>query len=190
MNLSERRHPDGRKAPHPVSVASRPPKRAKSRPFAMISIALGLAAAAEDQWQSASALLGLGLILLGWYAGLVKTHRCGGYAPTTADGVCGNAPRGGLLHGCHLHRWWRVKRLLRLEDAENRRDPVEPNEHGAPGRPVEPSGAVTVVKVMVLTEARTTSDKLTLWSTVAGGVTGVLSFLVGLLGLAAQFHLI
>jgi hypothetical protein len=110
--LSERHSRNTVHRPHPVSVTSHGNKRPKWTQSAALLITAGSAAAYAHQWQTAAMLIGFGVLLLGWYVGLLKTHQCGGFAPTTDDRVCANAPRGGLLRGCHLHRWWRIERLL------------------------------------------------------------------------------
>jgi hypothetical protein len=64
---------------------------------------------AVGQWQSGMLLAGLGACMLGWYAGFLNTHRCWG--PNEDGYRCHNAPCGGLVRGCHIHRWWRIKHL-------------------------------------------------------------------------------
>jgi len=141
--------------------------------YAAAMIALSPVAAGAHEWQMAALLFGLGTSLLGLYAGLVKTHRCGGYAPTTDDGVCGNAPRGGLLRGCHLHRWWRVKRLLGIDPDER-----QPGHRPRPNPPVHIENIATLVAINVATTNEPRGERLMLWSTVlSAAVRNLMRFL-------------
>lgn len=81
---------------------------------------LAVWAASAGEWPSAALLIGIGLTALGWYLTFRKVHVCNGPAPTTSDGICDNAERGGIVRGCYLHRWWRLKRLF-YGDAGRRR---------------------------------------------------------------------
>jgi hypothetical protein len=153
----------------------------------MTFVALGAAAATAQQWQTAATLLGLGVLMLGWYAGLVRTHQCGGFAPTTPDGVCRNVRRGGLLRGCQVHEWWRVKRIIRVVTRADDPDALRREAHR---QPQQTRRVGTLVEISIIKSEEPPGEKLMLWATVVGSAAGLLSFVVGAITLLAQLGII
>jgi hypothetical protein len=159
------------------------------------SIVIGTDSVGQHHWTVALLALGLALLVIGWYLIIYKLHPCCGYAPTTLDGICRNVERGGLVRGCHLHRYWRIKRFAGTwvrwrygEISDN--SALRPGVHREPAR--SPGGnAPTILDVRpvgVDTRPDPKAERVQYWCALVTIVTGVLSTLIAAIGLVVQLH--
>jgi hypothetical protein len=135
------------------------------------------AAAERHEWQNMAILIGIDLVILGGYAAFGHPHKCRDEG--TSTGMPCRNPAYGLLLGCWRHRWDRLRRIV-----------APSNQQAAPRRPHR----VTAVSVQALAPAPASAPaddearaaKITLWCTVIGTGTGVLSFIAGVVGMIVQ----
>ena len=151
------------------------------RAFSAGLVLTGVATAAAGEWQAGGLFLGFGLLLCGCYVGLVRVHRCGGFAPTTDNRVCGHAERAGLLRGCYLHRWWRVKRWLHLDEPADRARASLPYT-----RTVKVTNGGTILNVVVPPGGEAIPDRTTAFVAFIGLLTGLVTLLSAVLALVIQ----
>lgn len=146
-------------------------------PFAAI-VLLGLlawATAARHDWRHATILISIALIVFGWYLSFGHPHRC--KQLTTRKKLCRNRAHG-LLFGCHLHRWDRLKRLFSHEEEP------EPSKPARARRQVAGAAAFASMPPVVTTiPAPSREARIAFWCTVLGTAAGILSLLVAIAGL-------
>jgi hypothetical protein len=169
--------------PHPCIMA-KSKKRSTTANVGLVSVALGIITVSGGQWRPGLMFLGAGMITLA-VAYLSTSQRCGGYARSTPDGICANQRRGALLRGCGNHEWWRVKVFLGMQEhpAKLRQQQYQQRRSTSGGSAV---GALLAQRPTQSISPESRRDQMVAWSTIVGGLTGVVSLLVGVVTLLIQ----
>lgn len=147
-------------------------------PVAVVTV-LGLIAwayAARHEWRDMAILIGIDLIVLGNYLAFGHPHRCKEPVVSRPGGRCRNKAYG-LLLGCPgVHRWYRLRRLFSRTD-----EPAATAWH----QPA-PGGRTRRTTTAVPADGPRLEARVTFWCTVISTVAGVLSLVVGVVGVIAE----